>query len=184
MRNVLETILGAVVLVIAIGFFAFAYTRSGIQTQGGYPIIAKFDSADGITSGSDVKIGGVKVGIVRDIMLEENTYRAKVTMEMKDSVKIPTDSSASITAEGLLGSKYLSLAPGADDKMLDAGGEVKFTQSSVNLETLIGKFMFSGGGVEKEGAAHEAPKTDVAPKLEETPAAPAAVDTAPTLSVP
>ncbi len=68
---------------------------------------------------------------------------------LKDT-KLPVDSSASIVSSGLLGEKYIQLVPGSEDKMFASGGKVQFTQSAVNLEEMIGKFMFSGGGVDKD----------------------------------
>ena len=160
-KNLIETLVGALVLLIATGFGFFAYQNAGIQrTTGGYMLVAKFERADGIQSGTDIRIGGVKVGVVTNTTLDTKTYFANITMTLDKNITVPKDSSAQIVSDGLLGSKYIALIPGAEDAMLKAGEEITFTQYSVNLETLIGKMLFSGGDKatkEKNGAVPPAP---------------------------
>jgi len=166
-KNILETLMGAIVLVVAGAFLMFAYEGSQVRVEKGYIVSAKFGNASGISLGSDVRIGGIKVGVVSDLSLDANTYEAVISMQIRDNTKLPKDSSASIVGNGLLGEKYVQLMPGGDDKMLEAGGKIQFTQSSVNLEEMIGKFMFSGGGVDKKSdkpADAPAPATEAAPK--------------------
>jgi phospholipid/cholesterol/gamma-HCH transport system substrate-binding protein len=145
-RNVIETVLGGVVLVVAIGFFSWAYGRSSVGDPGGYELIAKFERIDGLAIGADVRVSGIKVGTVLDQRLDTETYRAAVRFSVVRNIELPTDSSAAIVSSGLLGSKYLALMPGADDQMLGPGGEITLTQSSVNIEELIGRYIFSQGG--------------------------------------
>ncbi len=148
-RNVIETILGAVVLLVAIGFMATALKSGEVEVKAeGYPVTAKFDNITGINAGSDVRIGGIKVGVVSDLALDETTYQAVATLLIRSNTKVPVDSSASIVSSGLLGDKFVQLVPGADTAMLAANDTIEFTQSSVSLEELIGKYVFSGGGVE------------------------------------
>jgi len=155
-KNLLETLMGAVVLLVAGVFLAFAYEGSEVHMEQGYIVSAKFNNASGISLGSDVRIGGIKVGVVSGLMLDPATYDAVVSMQIGKTTKVPKDSSASIVSAGLLGEKFIQLTPGSDDKMLADGGKLQFTQSSVNLEEMIGKFMFSGGGVDKKGDAGKA----------------------------
>jgi phospholipid/cholesterol/gamma-HCH transport system substrate-binding protein len=153
-KNVLETLMGAIVLIVAGAFLAVAYEGSQMRVRGGYTVNAHFANASGISLGSDVRIGGIKVGVVSNLTLDPQTYDAIVDLQMNNDTKIPADSSASIVSSGLLGDKYIQLTPGGDDTMLNEGGKIEFTQSAVNLEEMIGKFMFSGGGVDnKEPAA-------------------------------
>lgn len=147
-RNLLETVMGAIVLVVAIGFLMFAYERSAIKTVDGYQIEARFSDISGIGLGSDVRVGGLKVGTVDNLSLDEKTYQASIRMQIRDAVKLPKDSSASIASSGLLGDKFVKLDPGGSEEMLAAGDVIRFTQSSVSFEELIGKFVFSGGGVD------------------------------------
>lgn len=164
--NHIETVMGIVVLAVAGGFLTFAYNSSHMPTQSGYTVTAKFDSVDGLGTGSDVRIGGVKIGTVSDIRLEPNTYKAAVSIGVGKDVKIPADSTAAIVSDGLLGGKYLSITPGGDENNLKSGEVIPYTQSSVNLEQLIGKFMFSGGGVDGEK------KKDAPPAAQTPPSSP------------
>ena len=149
-KNVIETLMGAVVLIVAAGFLVFAYEGSQMRVEDGYKISARFSDASGIALGSDVRVGGIKVGVVSDLSLDPETYEAVVFMQVGKKTKLPKDSSAAIVSSGLLGDKFVQLTPGGDDAMLADGGKIEFTQSAVNLEELIGKFVFSGGGVDKD----------------------------------
>lgn len=149
-KNILETLMGAVVLLVAGVFLLFAYKSSEMRVGGNvYTVIARFANISGIGMGSDVRIGGVKVGVVSALDLDPQTYEARVTMQIRGDAKLPKDSSAAVTSSGLMGEKYVQITPGGEEEMLEDGGKITFTQSSVNLEELIGKFMFSGGGVDK-----------------------------------
>jgi phospholipid/cholesterol/gamma-HCH transport system substrate-binding protein len=156
-RNVVETILGAVVLIVAIGFGAWAYGRSNLGDSSGYELRAQFDRADGLDVGADVRISGIKVGRVLAQSLDQETYRAEVTFSVRDGIELPSDSSAAIVSSGLLGGKYLSVVPGGDVELLGSGDEITLTQSSVNLEDLIGRYIFSGSGGGQGGAEGQAP---------------------------
>jgi phospholipid/cholesterol/gamma-HCH transport system substrate-binding protein len=158
-RSVFETLMGAVVLVVAISFMSFAYQSSNLRPVDGYPVKATFDSVAGVGLGSDVRIGGIKIGVISDMTLDPQTYKAILTLQIKNGIKLPTDSSASVVSDGLLGSKYIKIEPGADEKMLAAGSTITYTQSSVNIEELIGKMVFSGGGVDKNGGGKAAGTT-------------------------
>lgn len=148
-KNIIETLMGAVVLLVAGVFLAFAYKGSGLRIEDGYVIKANFANASGIALGSDVRVGGIKIGTVSDLTLDSESYEAVVFMQIRSATKLPKDSSASVVSSGLLGEKYIQITPGGDEKMLAGGGKIEFTQSAINLEEMIGKFMFSGGGVDK-----------------------------------
>jgi len=155
-RNVIETIMGAVVIIIAAGFvYTTAKSRNMNSVADGYQISALFDNISGITAGSDVRMGGVKVGTVNFVELDTKSYRAKMAMTLQKDIPLPSDSSASIIGDGLLGGKFVSLEAGGADELVVAGGSLEFTQSSVSLEQLIGKFVFSGGGVDDSAEAAE-----------------------------
>jgi len=141
--NLVETLIGAVVLAVAAGFLFFAYGRADVGAVAGYEVFAKFERVDGLSVGSDVRMSGIKIGTVLEQTLDAVEYLAVVRLSVDPSIQIPDDSSAAVVSDGLLGSKYMSLVPGGADEMIEAGGEIRFTQSSVSLEQLIGKFMFS-----------------------------------------
>jgi phospholipid/cholesterol/gamma-HCH transport system substrate-binding protein len=145
-RNAIEPILGALVLVAAVAFLVFAYNRAGNRTFGGYPLTARFSSVDGLETGGDIRIGGVKVGQVSAITIDPATYLAQVSLNVAPNVKLPTDTVASIASDGLLGGKYVGLLPGSSDDMLKPGARITRTEASVSLENLIGQFIYSSTG--------------------------------------
>lgn len=152
--NLVETLIGAAVIVVAGIFLAFAYTTSGISSDGGLKLFAKFDRVDGLILGSDVRMSGIKVGTVTNQQLDPETFRAVVEMDIDPSLKLPDDSSAKITSEGLLGDTYLALDAGGSPDILASGGEIRFTQGSIDLMSLIGQAIFSvtGSGEKKDAA--------------------------------
>lgn len=154
-RNAIEPILGALVLAAAVAFFFFAYERAGRRSFEGYELSARFSSIDGLQNGSDVRIGGVKVGQVTSIAMDPSTYLAVVTLSVEPEVKLPVDSVASVATEGLLGGKYLGLTPGASDDMLKPGARISHTEGSVSLESMLGQVIYSlqnsDGGKDKQG---------------------------------
>lgn len=141
--NFLEVVMGAVVLVVFAFFIIFAYSTSQWEPSKGYEVIAKFDRIDGLMRGSDVRLSGVKVGTIKDIHLDPNTYLAVVHIALTPDVTLPKDSAAEIVSDGLLGGKVLALIPGGEDETIIPGGEIMHTQAAVSLESLIGKFIFN-----------------------------------------
>ena len=156
-RNVIETIMGGVVLIIAVVFLVFAYSSSSTGTVNGYVVTAKFGNVSGIAPGSDVRLSGIKVGSVVDTSLDPQDYSALVSLSIKDSVKLPTDTSARILSDGLLGSNYLELQPGAEDAMLQPDGQIQVTQDPINIVDLLGRFVF--GGLDKKAGGEAQPST-------------------------
>jgi phospholipid/cholesterol/gamma-HCH transport system substrate-binding protein len=142
-RNVAEVLAGLLVLIVAAGFLAYALATSGAASVPGYMLSAEFDRIDGLTVGSDVRMAGVKVGSVTSTSIDPKTYLADVGFTVQKDIQLPTDSSASIASQSLLGGKYLALVPGGSETMIAPGGHVTITQGSVSLEDLLGKFIFS-----------------------------------------
>jgi phospholipid/cholesterol/gamma-HCH transport system substrate-binding protein len=149
----IETVMGAVVILVAALFLVFAYQSSQLRSVKGYQVSADFARIDGIRQGSDVRISGVKIGSVVSEELDPKTFLANVQMSIDPSVQLPEDTVAEITSAGLLGDKYMSLVPGGSDKVIPPGGKITYTQSSVSLENLIGQMMFSAPGAKKESEA-------------------------------
>jgi phospholipid/cholesterol/gamma-HCH transport system substrate-binding protein len=142
-RGKVEVLTGAAVLLVAVGFLVFAVAHSGRTPARGYELHAQFDHVDGLSVGADVRIAGVKVGSVLQMGIDPQTYLANVTFSVRDTIKLPKDTGAEVTSEGLLGGKFLNLSPGGDTAELPVGGTITITQSSISLEQLLGKFIFS-----------------------------------------
>lgn len=167
-RSIAEVLTGAVVLLVAAGFLVYAVAHSGRSASGGYTLNARFDHVDGLAVGADVRLAGVKVGSVTGEAIDPKTYLAMVSFTVRPDIKLPKDTSASITAEGLLGGDYLSLSPGGDETMLHPGQTITITQSSVNLEQLLGNFIFSASNLTSavkggQGGGQPAPSPGGAP---------------------
>ncbi len=157
-RSLAETLTGAVVLVVAVGFLGYAVANTGRTPVSGYTLHARFDRIDGLAVGADVRLAGVKVGSVMSARVDPQSFQAEVDFTVQNAVKLPVDTSAEVTSDGLLGGKYLSLVPGGDEKTLAAGGTVTITQSAISLEQLLGKFIFSVSNLASEQKKPEAPK--------------------------
>lgn len=130
------------------GFFAFAFLA--IQVSGltfaapadSYRLYAKFENVAGLTVRARVTLGGVLIGRVTGVKLDQDSYSAVVEMAIDGNVKsLSTDTSAAILTSGLLGEKYIGLTPGADETALKADDTIRDTQSALVLENLIGKFL-------------------------------------------
>ena len=146
-RNTLETVMGAIVLLAAVGFVALAYEAADVKGNGGYEIAAEFGSTGGLSVGDDVRISGIKVGQITSQQLDSITYVAKVSMAIDATIKIPSDSSARITAASLLGGNYLELMPGAATDTLGAGAVIYDTRDPISLTDLLGKAVFSSNNL-------------------------------------
>jgi phospholipid/cholesterol/gamma-HCH transport system substrate-binding protein len=146
----LEFLVGVFVL---IGLAAVAYLTLKLgagSLLGGdtYMLEARFTNTSGLNAGSNVVVAGVPVGRVEEIRVETTDYSAIVTLRVNSGLHLPTDSMASIKTTGLIGDKFISLSPGADETFLTPGTRITMTESAVDLEGLIGKMAF--GSVNKE----------------------------------
>ncbi|MFC7474589.1 outer membrane lipid asymmetry maintenance protein MlaD [Dankookia sp. GCM10030260] len=165
-RSLAEVAAGAIVLAVAAVFLGYAVLHSGRGTVSaeGMTLSASFDRIDGLANGADVRIAGVKVGTVTDSRIDPESFAAVLTLKVDRSLKLPNDTSAEVTSEGLLGGKYVSLVPGGSDRLLADGGRITETQGSVSLESLLGRFIFSvtqmnGSASQQQGdAAPASPK--------------------------
>jgi phospholipid/cholesterol/gamma-HCH transport system substrate-binding protein len=141
-RNIIETGMGAVVILVAVVFLVFSYGVTEHTPTKGYDVVAKFNAIDGLTVGSDVRIAGVKVGTVVDQWIDQKEYRAVVQMKIDPEVKLAKDTLVRVSSAGLLGGKYVKLEPGAAKDVVKDGGSLTNTKDVVSLEELLGKVIF------------------------------------------
>lgn len=137
----------AVGLFLLAGILSLAYLsiRLGkLDLVGGdtVPVTARFSSVTGLQAGTDVEIAGVRVGKVDSISIQE--YHAVVRMQIQKGIGLPDDTIASVKTRGLIGDVYISLSPGASDKMIPPGGTIRETEDAVDLGGLIGQFIHGG----------------------------------------
>ena len=142
-RNMLEAVMGAIVLLTAVAFVSLAYEAANIRGTDGYELEAEFGATGGLSVGDDVRISGIKVGRISRQELDPVTYAARIVMSLDERIRIPADSSARITAASLLGGNYLELIPGADEDMMQAGEVIYDTRDPVSLTDLLSKAVFS-----------------------------------------
>jgi phospholipid/cholesterol/gamma-HCH transport system substrate-binding protein len=156
-QNRLELLVGVFVL---LGIAAVAYLTvklgSGSLIGGDtYILEARFTNAGGLNSGSSVLVAGVTVGRVEGVRIDPVDYSAIAILRVRSTLQLPTDTMASIKTTGLIGDKYIALSPGADETFLESGTRIIMTESSVDLESLIGKMAF--GTVDEETDKEPAP---------------------------
>lgn len=139
--------MGVVVLALAAGFLTYSLSVGGVHMKrGDYEISAKFGEAGSLAPGAAVSVAGVKVGTVSEITLEPKTFLAVAKLSIDPTVKLPTDSTAKITSDGILGGAHVSIAPGASMDDLKPGGQIENTQGAVDLFGLIGSVIRPQGG--------------------------------------
>ena len=137
---------GLFVLIGAVAILFLALQSANLLSlsfQPTYRVVAKFDNVGGLKPKTAVKSAGVVVGRVQDITFDDQSFQARVTLEMESRYAFPSDSSLKILTSGLLGEQYIGIDPGASEKTLAAGDVLSNTQSAVVLENLIGQFLFS-----------------------------------------
>jgi phospholipid/cholesterol/gamma-HCH transport system substrate-binding protein len=144
-RNLIETGMGMVVLVVAGVFLVLAYNATNFNKDTGYLISAEFNRIGSIKVGSDVRVSGVPVGRVVKLFLDPKSFMAQITIDIDAKYSFPLDTVAVIESEGLLGGNFVALIPGGDEEGLVSGDVLEFTQDAVDISQMLGKFMFSSG---------------------------------------
>lgn len=151
--NLFEALVGVLVVLLAVWFLFFAWDRTGGGLNRTIEVKALFPAANGVSVGSDVRVAGLKVGTVAGQRLDRESWQAELTLALDQKVQIPSDSSAAITSEGLLGGTYIALQPGGSETALKNGDTILDTQGSIDMMGLIGSFINKSGGDSNSGAA-------------------------------
>lgn len=156
-QRLIESLVGLFLLLAILALTVLAFKVSGLTTlfpSKGYVVIADFEDIGGLKVRAPVKIGGVQIGEVTKIDLDESTFKARVNMRIDNKYNnIPDDSSAGILTAGLLGDNYISITPMYNESFLKNGSELQFTHSAMVLEKIIGQFIYKiGNGTNPEGA--------------------------------
>jgi len=153
-KNAGEAVIGLLVVLLAAWFLYFAWERTGGgQRAGAIHVTAMFPNTSGVTVGTDVRVAGLKVGSVTGQTLDPQSFQVVVTLAIDPKVKVPVDSSAAITSEGLLGSTFIALLPGGETAPLKDGDTITDTQGAMDLMGLVGQFINKSGdaGAKPEG---------------------------------
>ena len=158
-RNLIETVMGAVVLLVAAFFLVFAYSQADLGTVQGYDLKASFQSVGGLANGANVEINGIKVGTVLDQRIDPSTFDADVHMSISPKIHLPVDTVAAIDSSGLLGDKFVKLIPGRDAKILPTNGTavIAKTKTYKSLEQQVGEIIFLATDSGKSAGGGAAP---------------------------
>jgi len=148
-QNKTEILVGGAVLAAAIAFAVYAGQATGLSgTTQGYALTASFRSLEGVGVGTDVRLAGVKIGSVTDVVLNPVTFRADTEFSVINGLEIPDDSAAVISSEGLLGGNFLEIMPGGSPFNFAPGDDIEDTQGAVSLISLMLKFVSGSGSGE------------------------------------
>lgn len=144
-----EVVTGALVLAAAILFIVYAagFASGPRVGAGSYALSANFRSVEGVSVGTDVRLGGVKVGTVTALDLDPQTFRARARFSVDDELALPDDTAALVSSEGLLGGSFIELVPGGSPFNIEPGGVIEDTQGAVSLLNLLVRFV--GGGADE-----------------------------------
>jgi phospholipid/cholesterol/gamma-HCH transport system substrate-binding protein len=129
--------------IMAMSWMAIKLGQIGGLGSSGYTIYATFEDAGGLRAGADVMLAGVSIGRVASVQLKDQE-EALLTLEIQDGVKLTSDAIAAVRTKGIIGERYIRISQGADDETLSAGDELEETESAINIEDLISKYIFSG----------------------------------------
>ena len=143
-KNYIETVLGALTLLIAIAFLIkFLNVNTDSEVENSYLLSAKFLKVGGIVIGNDVKLSGVKVGVVSEVKLDEDYY-AEIIFKVYSHISIPEDVSIEVSSDGILGNKYLSISPKNRDNeiILSENSEIKNVKDYESIEDQVSKIIF------------------------------------------
>ena len=141
-RNFAETVMGGMVIAVAMVFLYFFVNTAQISAVEGYSVSAAFAKIGGLQKGSDVRISGINVGTVISSGLDSETYDAVIKLSIEPSVKLPKDTVAMIASEGMIGGKYVRLRPGSSKSYIQPGGSINKTEDFKSLEDQVGEIIF------------------------------------------
>ena len=141
----LELYVGIFVLIgtLCIGYLVLVIGEAKLFGGERYALHGYFSSVSGLKTGARVEMAGVEIGNVADVALDKERLVARVTFHIHKSVEVSEDSIASVKTSGIIGEKYIDISPGGSDMLLEDGDEMENTESSLDIESLIRKFIFS-----------------------------------------
>ncbi|MEQ1610280.1 MAG: MlaD family protein [Hyphomonadaceae bacterium] len=149
-ESLFETLIGLGVVAVAGLFLMFSLSqRSDASTANSYDLIARFDRADGVSPGTEVRVAGVKVGAVRSVVLDQKTFKAEATLAIKKDVQIPDESAAQIQSDSLLGGSYIHIQISGMPDNMQPGARFEYTRGSMNVLGILLEAVGGLGGGEQ-----------------------------------
>ena len=159
-RSVIESLVGALVLVVAIVSVLAVFQSSDTQRVAGYQLTARFDNAEGLASGTDIRLAGIKIGTVASQRVDPETFEAAVVFNIDSGVELPADSLARVVPDGLLGGTFIEINPGSAEEILAPGGAVEKTRGAINVVELISQIVsLAVDATANQSAEEQAPAT-------------------------
>jgi len=144
-KSPIETILGILVVLVAFFFARFAASKIDARPPQGYELTAVFSRSGGLESGNDVRVSGIKVGSVVGLELTPD-YTAKVTLNIREGVELPADSTAVVASDGLMGGTFVRIDPGKSKEFFKNGGKIVKVKDFRSMEDIISEVIFSATG--------------------------------------
>ncbi len=144
-RRKIEFYVGLFIIIglLCAGYLVSELGEVSITNKNRYPVIAYFSSVSGLNTGARVEMAGVEIGSVTYISLDKERLLAKVELSIDKNIEFSEDIIASVKTSGIIGEKYIDIAPGGSDIAIEPGEEIYNTESSLDLESLVRKFIFS-----------------------------------------
>lgn len=144
-NNYVNFLVGLFVLcgIGALVFMSVTIGGASISSSGQYTLVAKFENSSGLKEGAFVEMSGVRVGLIKSIKYDPKAYESVVTVSLDNSITVPDDSVASIRTSGIIGDRFLKISSGGSDINMEDGDEFIDTESSISIEELVSKYMFS-----------------------------------------
>ncbi len=145
-KGSVETAVGIFVIIgiVCVGYLTIKLGKMELLGENHYPVRARFQSVSGLKPGAAVEMAGVQIGQVDAISLDHERLVAEVKMKIRNEITLTDDVIASVKTSGLIGDKYIKMSPGGSDVVLEAGDMIIETESAVDLEELISKYVFGG----------------------------------------
>ena len=145
-KTTIDTYVGIFILIgiACIGYLTIKLGKMEWIGQNQYSVFANFDSITGLKKGGQIEMAGVQIGHIADISLDLEKQVAVVEMKIKNKVVLTDDVIASVKTAGLIGDKYIKLSPGGSDEIIKPGGLITETESALDLEELVSKYVFGG----------------------------------------
>lgn len=143
-KSSVEMAVGIFVIIgiLCVGYLTIKLGKMELMGDNYYSLFAKFDSVAGLKPGSNVEIAGVQIGQVESISLEPVMQVAKVELKIENGIELNDDVIASIKTAGLIGDKYITISPGGSGEILEAGSFIEETESAIDVEDLVSKYVF------------------------------------------
>jgi len=140
----IETIVGIFVVIgiLCVGYMTIRLGKISFFSDENYTLYAGFSSVSGLRADSPVEINGIEVGRVERLVMDQEKQRAKVELSIRNGVKVYEDAIASVKTSGLIGDKFVKIDPGGSGELLKPGGAIVDTNSPLDFEDLIGKYVF------------------------------------------